>query len=458
MKPRHQVSRAAVELIKRFEGYSRKAAQLPDGRWTIGYSHTLTARQGAEVSEDDAQALLLYDLISVAFSVNAWTFAPLSQNQFDALCSFAFNIGLENFRRSEVLRRINEGAMIQAACSMELWRKADFEGERIVIDALVRRRSAEKALFLTPEGDIWVAAPSSIIRPLHDGDGQVTVPQEAPTPLLTVLLDEQLRVFREEEDAEDWPDEAAVVAPPPVPAEEDLVLSPALAAAVDVSTRLHTLFQEEPEPELEAEAEAEPELEAEPEPEPEPEEHQAWPEDDAAPHLIAASDEAAPSQEPLFELTFAEPEEEDAEAVEPLPFRSPRDEEEERGPDLFDARAPANDDQGAPERLAEPRDGVAVALDDASPYEFIPARGHPLPRQPRDGLFRELGLAVLGVIFFGGGIYWALYARPGVDDGVFTPLLVGSLASIAGVGFFSIAVVLMLQRLGRVLERPRDRT
>ena len=66
MTPRHQVSKAAVELIKKFEGYRSKAAQLPDGRWTIGFGHTLTAREGAQVSEQDAEALLLYDLIAVA--------------------------------------------------------------------------------------------------------------------------------------------------------------------------------------------------------------------------------------------------------------------------------------------------------------------------------------------------------------------------------------------------------
>jgi GH24 family phage-related lysozyme (muramidase) len=64
MKPRHQISRAAIDLIKRFEGYRAKAARLADGRWTIGYGHTLTAREGAEVSERDAEALLLYDLIA----------------------------------------------------------------------------------------------------------------------------------------------------------------------------------------------------------------------------------------------------------------------------------------------------------------------------------------------------------------------------------------------------------
>ena len=186
MKPRHQVSKAAVELIKRFEGYRSKSAQLADGRWTIGYGHTLTAREGAQVSEQDAEALLLYDLIGVSHAVNEQTYTPLTQNQFDALCCFAFNVGLENFKRSSVLRRINEGSMLQAACAMEMWRKADFEGERIVVDALVRRRSAEKTLFLTPAGG-WVPAPSPIVRPKVDYDAANAVPRQTPTALKTSL-------------------------------------------------------------------------------------------------------------------------------------------------------------------------------------------------------------------------------------------------------------------------------
>lgn len=185
MKPRHQVSRAAVDLIKRFEGYRMKAAQLPDGRWTIGYGHTLTARGGATVSEKDAEALLLYDLISVAHAVNEQTYSPLNQNQFDALVCFAFNIGLDNFMRSGVLRRINEGSLLQAACAMEMWRKADFEGERIVIDALVRRRSAEKALFLTPADGVWIAAPSPVLRPKVDYDASCAVPKQTPAAVTT---------------------------------------------------------------------------------------------------------------------------------------------------------------------------------------------------------------------------------------------------------------------------------
>ncbi len=48
MKPRHQVSRAGIELIKRFEGYRPRAARLDDGRWTVGYGHLRSAREGAE--------------------------------------------------------------------------------------------------------------------------------------------------------------------------------------------------------------------------------------------------------------------------------------------------------------------------------------------------------------------------------------------------------------------------
>src|SRR5580704_7029328 len=107
MQPRHHVSASAVALIKAFEGYRRSAAQLPDGRWTLGYGHTKTARKGASVSEADAEALLIYDLMPIEAAVNAWTYTPLTQNQFDALVSFAANIGHAAFRKSAVLRRVN---------------------------------------------------------------------------------------------------------------------------------------------------------------------------------------------------------------------------------------------------------------------------------------------------------------------------------------------------------------
>jgi lysozyme len=186
MKPRHQVSAAAIALIKRFEGLRLAAAQLDDGRWTIGYGHTRSAREGAQVTETDADDLLTYDLVDVQAAINDLAFTPLTQNQFDALASFVFNIGLDGFRHSSVLRRINEGALLQAACAMEIWRKADFEGERIVIDALVRRRATEKALFLTPE-DGFMAAPSPVLQPRMDFDAAAAVPRAEPAELRTSL-------------------------------------------------------------------------------------------------------------------------------------------------------------------------------------------------------------------------------------------------------------------------------
>jgi lysozyme len=251
MKPRHQVSRTAIDLIKGFEGCRRKAVHLPDGRWTIGYGHTLTAREGAEVSEQDAEALLMYDLIAVSHVLNEQVFTPLNQNQFDALACFAFNIGVDAFRRSAVLRRINEGALIQAACAMEMWRKADFEGERIVIDALVRRRAAEKTLFLTPQGGKWVAAPSPLLQPKVDYDAALTVPVQTPAAVTAIFENGKARVERDTT-------EQLVPAPEPEPA------SASERAVEDVGARLSAIFADEAEqPEPEAQPEPAPAVEPE---------------------------------------------------------------------------------------------------------------------------------------------------------------------------------------------------
>jgi lysozyme len=231
MKARYQASRAAIDLIKRFEGFRPKAAALHTGGWTIGYGHTRSARRGAVINEADAHTLLIYDLAAVTTAINQWVFSPLTQNQFDALTAFVFNIGLPNFRSSSVLRRLNEGAYLQAACAMEMWRTADFDGERIVIDALVRRRSAEMALFLTPtEG--YIPVPSLIVMPRVDEQVARTAPlysTQVETPLDTVIA----AAVRAEE------------AEPP---------SAAVAAAAAITARLNALLHDGGPVELEPEA------------------------------------------------------------------------------------------------------------------------------------------------------------------------------------------------------------
>lgn len=165
MKLHPRVTRPMLELVKRFEGLRRVSAQLPDGGYTLGYGHVRTARPGLEIGPDDAEALLRWDLSEVAQRVEAWTFAPLTAPQFEALTALAFNIGLENFRRSAVLRHVNSGDLIAAADAFEHWRYAEVQGRVAALDALVRRRTAEKAHFLSsPEG--VRATPTPVIRPL----------------------------------------------------------------------------------------------------------------------------------------------------------------------------------------------------------------------------------------------------------------------------------------------------
>ena len=403
MYARHRVSRAAIDLLKRFEGYRRTAAQLPDGRWTIGYGHTLTAREGAEVSESDAEALLLYDLISVAHAVNENLYAPVCQNQFDALCSFAFNIGLDNFRRSQVLKRLNAGAMVQAACAMELWRKADFEGERIVVDALVRRRAAEKALFLTPADDAWVPAPSPLLRPMIDLDAQDLVPQRRPVELETVLDGDQIVVRRDAPEADETPDLTPV---------EDNPLPAVTAAAEAVAGRLETLFAdpgEEPAFMLEPlEDPAEPDVEAEPEAELEPQPSATEAEPILQVELPAADDAAADGDLDIPKTPFAR---------------------------------------------VTPSAPAPVVNIEMAPFEFIPARARPAPRRRELSLIWDLLLVLLGFAFFGFAAFWAVYARTAPGVGFVTPLMVAWPAGLAGVGFEVVAVYRLLQRLGRAAER-----
>lgn len=167
MTGRMRTSLAGLELIKSFEGFRETAARLPDGRWTIGYGHVRTAREGLTISEKDATDLLTYDLKPVEDAIGSWTYAPLMQNQFDALVSLAFNISPGQFRESEILANINAGNYLAAANGFDLWRKARLNGRVMVVDALVRRRAAEKSLFLDhPSGH--PAAPTPIVVPQID--------------------------------------------------------------------------------------------------------------------------------------------------------------------------------------------------------------------------------------------------------------------------------------------------
>jgi GH24 family phage-related lysozyme (muramidase) len=187
MRARLKVSRAGVELIKSFEGLRQTAARLPDGRWTLGYGHTFSAREGATVTQEDADALLRFDLLPIVDAINNLVLTPLNQNQFDSLVSFCFNIGADNFAVSSVLKRINEGRMTEAALAMDSWRSAEFNGQTYVLAPLIRRRAAEKNLFLTPD-EAGGNAPSLLVRPVEDGGDVSAQPSEVDAPTTGGIL------------------------------------------------------------------------------------------------------------------------------------------------------------------------------------------------------------------------------------------------------------------------------
>lgn len=167
MTGRMRTSAAGLRLIKSFEGFRESASQLPGGRWTIGYGHVRTAREGLTISEKDAEDLLVYDLKPVEDAISTTVFAPLLQNQFDALVSLAFNISVSQFRNSDILQNLNGGDYLAAANGFDVWRRARLNGRVIVVDALVRRRAAEKSMFLDhPSGP--VAAPTPVVKPEMD--------------------------------------------------------------------------------------------------------------------------------------------------------------------------------------------------------------------------------------------------------------------------------------------------
>jgi len=137
-----QISPKGLELIKSHESLQLNAYLCPAKVWTIGYGHTGDVVRGQRITEAEADKLLLNDLQRFEKAVNAVT-APLDQGQYDALVSFAFNVGVGAFRSSTLLRLLNHGDYEGAAGQFKRWNK----GGGKVLPGLVRRREEERAMF-----------------------------------------------------------------------------------------------------------------------------------------------------------------------------------------------------------------------------------------------------------------------------------------------------------------------
>lgn len=201
-----KVSREGVILIKSFEGFRPRAVQRNDGRWMIGYGHTQSAREGLTISESDAELLLQHDLIPVVGAVKAIQ-TPLNQHQFDSIASFAFSVGIDRFKTSDVLARLNAGAPGEAADAMTGW------ADDAAAEGPPRRRAAERALFFATPG-VPVALADLLAAPVPHLPHVVRF-DSAPATLVSTPL----ALSSDTPEAAPFPlDEAAPQAPATTPA------------------------------------------------------------------------------------------------------------------------------------------------------------------------------------------------------------------------------------------------
>lgn len=138
------ISQKGIALIKRFEGCKLTAYQDIVGVWTIGFGFTKGVKAGDTMTMQECEHRLSDELRAYEAAVLSATNNEVTQNQFDALVSLAWNIGIEGMRRSTVIKQHNLGNYETAAHAFGMWNKAG----GMVVQGLINRRNAEAALYL----------------------------------------------------------------------------------------------------------------------------------------------------------------------------------------------------------------------------------------------------------------------------------------------------------------------
>jgi len=137
------ISEEGKNLIKKFEGCELEAYKCAAGVWTIGYGHIKTAVEGKVITQEEADNLLVEEIIEYEDYVRAAVKVPLKQYQFDALVSWTFNLGNGNLNASTMLKVLNREEYEGVPAQMARWNKAGGK----VLEGLIRRREAEGLLF-----------------------------------------------------------------------------------------------------------------------------------------------------------------------------------------------------------------------------------------------------------------------------------------------------------------------
>jgi lysozyme len=152
-----EISIEGLKLIKKFEAFKGKPYYCPAGKLTVGYGHVIKEGEKFDkLDKNQAEQLLREDAGIAENIVEKYVRVDLSQGQYDALCSFVFNVGEERFRKSTLLKRLNREDYEGAAKAFSNWvyaKEITEKGEIKVkkLKGLEKRRRAEEALFKLPE-------------------------------------------------------------------------------------------------------------------------------------------------------------------------------------------------------------------------------------------------------------------------------------------------------------------
>ena len=142
-----KISYNGIQFLKQWEGFKKEAYKDTGGVWTIGYGtikwKDKPVEQGMTITEKEAELALEADLAWAQTAVNQLVRVSLTQNMYDALVSFVYNVGQTAFSKSTLLRLLNNGNYTDAAKQFERWR---FDNGK-EIRGLLNRREAERALF-----------------------------------------------------------------------------------------------------------------------------------------------------------------------------------------------------------------------------------------------------------------------------------------------------------------------
>lgn len=131
------------QIIEEAEGLRLEAYRCPAGVLTIGYGHTGDVREGDRITKHQAEVILEFDLTKYEQAVTKLARGATGP-QFSAMVSLAFNIGISALEKSTLLKEFNAGRPLNAAAEFGRWIYAGGK----VMPGLVKRRAAERALFL----------------------------------------------------------------------------------------------------------------------------------------------------------------------------------------------------------------------------------------------------------------------------------------------------------------------